>query len=87
MSTITLPGERLKAALDACIPALPRLSNYQLDAALARRIDDMGERKEFLNADEHAELLALVNFTQQRALEKLQADLALQRLQATLVSS
>jgi hypothetical protein len=82
MSTITLPGEQLKDALDACVPALQRLSRYQLEPTLARRMADMGERKEFLTADEHAELLALVNFAQQRTLEKLQADLALRRLHA-----
>jgi hypothetical protein len=39
-----------------------------------------GERKEFLTPAEHAELMAWVTFTQQRTIEKLQAELALQRL-------
>ena len=82
MATITLPDDQLRQALDACVPALRRLAGYELDPALARRLEEMGERKEFLTADERAELLALVHFTEQRTLEKLQADLALQRLHA-----
>ncbi len=84
MATVTLPDRQLKDALDACIPALRRMSCYQLDPTLARRMQTMGERKEFLSSDEHAALEALVHFAQQRTLEKLEADLALQRLQAAL---
>ena len=80
MATITLPAETLQEALDACVPALRQMLNFQLDPTLARRINTMGERKEFLNEEEHAELLALVQFTQQRTIERLQAELALQRL-------
>jgi hypothetical protein len=52
--------------------------------ALDQRLRDLGERKEFLSPEEHAELLALVAFTQQRTLEKLEAELALRRLQAVV---
>lgn len=83
MATITLPDGQLKQTLEACVPALRLLAGYELDPMLARRMQDMGDRKEFLTPDEHAELLALVRFSQQRSIEKLQADLALKRLQAT----
>jgi hypothetical protein len=49
--------------------------------ALDQRLRDLGERKEWLSAAEHDELLALVSFTQQRSLEKLEAEAALQDLQ------
>ncbi|MBA4063546.1 MAG: hypothetical protein C0501_07490 [Isosphaera sp.] len=58
------------------------MAGYALDPALDRRILDLGERKEFLTPAEHAELLAWVAFTQQRSLEKLEAERALRRLLA-----
>jgi hypothetical protein len=61
---------------------LRRIAAYALDPALNRRLLHMGERKEFLQPDEQAELLALTAFTQQRTVEKLEAELALQRLDA-----
>ena len=45
---------------------------------------ELGERKEYLGAAEHEELLALVTFTQERTLEKLHAELALHELQTLL---
>ena len=41
MATITLPNDQVKEALDACVPALLRLSNYQLDPTLAQRMNDI----------------------------------------------
>ena len=43
---------------------------------------ELGERKEFLDATEYAELMALVSFAQQRTLEKLEAEVALKRLES-----
>jgi hypothetical protein len=68
--------------LQACQVALRRIAGYVLDPALDQRMRELGERKEFLDPSEHAELLALVAFTQQRTREKLEAELALQRLEA-----
>jgi hypothetical protein len=45
---------------------------------------EWGERKEFLSPGEHEELLALVDFTHKRTLEKLEAQAALERLQTAL---
>jgi hypothetical protein len=72
----------VSAALQACVAALRRVAEYQVEPALDERLRDQGERKEFLGPEEHAELKALVAFTQQRTLEKLEAGLALQRLLA-----
>jgi hypothetical protein len=73
---------RLQSALRTCERALRRVADYRLDPALDQRLRDLGERKEWLSQAEHDELLALVAFTQQRTLEKLDAEAALQELQS-----
>lgn len=80
-STTLEPPDRTKA-LRACREALRRIANYELDPAIDRRMLDLGERKETLNAAEHAELLALIALTQRRTVEKLEAEVALQRLES-----
>jgi hypothetical protein len=77
----------LQPALRACRRALRRLADYTLEPALDERLRDLGERKERLRPEEHAELLALVSFTQQRTLEKLEAELALRQLDAVAPES
>ena len=74
-------ASRLRSVLRTCERALRRVADYRLDPALDQRLRDLGERKEWLSAGEHDELLALVAFTQQRSLEKLEAEAALQDLQ------
>jgi hypothetical protein len=74
-------AKRLRSALQTCERALRRMADYHLDPALDQRLRDLGERKEWLNAAEHEELLALVAFTQQRTVEKLEAEAALRDLQ------
>jgi hypothetical protein len=44
----------------------------------------LGERKEFLSEAEHAELMSLVDFTQRRTREKLDAQRALDQLGTVL---
>jgi hypothetical protein len=73
--------QRLQSAFRTCERALRRLADYRLDPALDQRLRDLGERKEWLSKAEHDELLALVAFTQQRTLEKLDAEAALRELQ------
>src|SRR5688572_29677126 len=80
MSTVTTPDWH--AVLAASASAHRRIAGYSLPPALDQRILDLGERKEFLSADEHAELLAWVRFTQERTVEKLEAEAALRRLVA-----
>jgi hypothetical protein len=80
MSTLASSDPTSRVALRTCLEALRMIAEYQLDPALDQRMLSLGERKESLNAEEHAELMALVRFTQQRTIEKLRAELALQRL-------
>jgi hypothetical protein len=60
------------------------MANYVLPPALDRRLQRLGENKEYLGAADHEELLALVTFTHERTIEKLQAELALRELQTLL---
>ena len=69
-------------ALRSCRNALRRISEYVLEASLDERMLDLGERKEFLSEAEHAELVALLAFTEKRTLEKLEAEVALKRLES-----
>ena len=82
MSTLSLPDPPLRSALVTCQSALRRIAGYVLDPALDELLRDLGERKEFLSPAEHAELMALVNFSHRRTQEKLEAELALQQLHA-----
>jgi hypothetical protein len=60
------------------------MADYELDPRLQKRIHELGERKEFLTAAEHEELLALVDFVHKRTIEKLEAQTALVRLRTSL---
>jgi hypothetical protein len=72
----------LEPTLRAARRALRRMAEYRLEPALDARLRDLGERKESLSSEERAELLALVSFTQQRTLEKLEAELVLRQIDA-----
>jgi hypothetical protein len=82
MVTLPTTEPQLRQALSATETALRRLADYELDPAMAHRLDSLSERKEFLNEEEHAALLALVEFARRRTIEKLEARLALQQLHA-----
>ena len=84
MAGALLADARWQAALQQGVRALERVSHYVLPVVLDRRMQGLGERKEYLDAAEHEELLALVTFTNERTLEKLQAELALRELQTLL---
>jgi hypothetical protein len=68
------------SAFEACTSALRRIADYELESSLQDRLQDLGERKEFLSQPEHDELMALVDFTRKRSIESLEAKLALKRL-------
>jgi hypothetical protein len=70
----------VRDAVLASESTLRRIANYQLPEVLDRRILDLGERKDSLTGDERAELFAWVAFTQQRSLDKLEAEVALNRI-------
>jgi hypothetical protein len=84
MVPTTLADQRVQSALRHGVFALQRVANYALPAALDRRMQALGENKEFLGQAEHEELLALVTFTHERTIEKLQAEVALRELQTLL---
>jgi hypothetical protein len=84
MTPTTLTDSRVQSALRHGVRALKRVANYVLPAALDQRLQKLGENKEYLGAAEHEELLALVTFTHERTIEKLQAELALRDLQTLL---
>lgn len=75
MSATVAQGPR-----DWAVAVLRRVAGYALPPELDRRMLDLSERKESLTADERAELLAWVRFTQERSVEKAEAEAALRRL-------
>jgi len=80
VSVVVESEPEFRQALDLCVGALHRLADYELDPAVNRRMQELGERKEWLDEGEHEELLSLVAFSEKRSLEKLEAKLALERL-------
>lgn len=78
--TVSTGEPRFRSALEACIISLRRLAGYQLEPRVARQIEDLSEKKEFLDSAQHEALLGLIAFTQQRTIEKLEAQAALKRL-------
>lgn len=84
MTTVSTEDPQFQSAIQACAVALRRLAAYELTPSLHSRMHALGERKEFLSAAEHEELLALVDFAHQRTLEKLEAFVALDRLRIAL---
>jgi len=79
-STVSNFDSELRSAVSATVASLRRLSEYDLEPAICRRMQDLGERKDALNSDEHAELDVLVEFSQRRSIDKLQAQVALNKL-------
>ena len=84
MPTLSTEDPQFQSAIEACVFSLRRMAEYELDPILSQRMHELGERKEYLSQEEHNELLALVDFSQKRTLEKLEAQLALTRLRAAL---
>ena len=80
MTPLATLDPQARTALDTCVSTLRRIAAYQLAPQLQQRLDDLGTRKEFLDAAEHEQLLALVEFSQNRTIEALEAQLALSRL-------
>lgn len=70
------------AAVSKSLATHRRVAAYTLPPALDAKLLDLSERKEALTPDERAELLGLVAFTQDRSIEKAEAELAIRRLTA-----
>jgi hypothetical protein len=73
LELVELPREVIRHSLKA----LRRMADYELEPAIQRRMLDLGERKEFLGDDKRAELISLVEFSEHRMMERLEARLAL----------
>lgn len=84
MVTLSASEPQLRSALHSTETALRRLAEYELEAPLARRLEELSERKEFLGEEEHAELMALVEFWRRRTVEKMEAKVALKELAEAL---
>ena len=82
MATVPTADSQSHSAVHACVSALRRIADYELKPSLQERLLDLGERKEFLSQAEYDELMSLVDFTQKRTIESLEAELALNRLQS-----
>jgi hypothetical protein len=81
MSMTTINADPvLEEVLAGCVAALRRVAEYRLPGALDRRLLWLSENKERLSETEREELLAAVEFSEDRTVEKLQAQAALQRL-------
>jgi hypothetical protein len=78
--TPTANGVALEGALRECVVALQRVAAYRLPPPLDRRLLWLSENKEALSDAEREELLAAVEFAEERTIEKLQARAALKRL-------
>jgi hypothetical protein len=81
LSTLTVDND-LAETLQSCVHALRLLAESEMPPRLADRLQALGENKEFLSETERDELSALVDFWRRRAVEKLEAQVALKRLQA-----
>ena len=66
--------------MEGSISALRRLAESELPSGLALRMHQLGNRKEFLDPAEREEYADLVSFWKSRALEKVEAAVALKRL-------
>ena len=84
MTTVSTEDPQFQRAIQACAVALRRMADYEIEPSLHRRMQVLGERKEFLSQEEQEELLALVDFAHKRTIEKLEAQAALDRLRTAL---
>jgi hypothetical protein len=80
LATVSTSKPQFKRALDACVSALRRMAEYELEKPINKRLLELSENKEFLTKAEKEELAALVDFWQKRTIEKLEAQVALKLL-------
>ncbi len=81
MSTLSINEPRFQQALDSCVSALRRVAAYQLEEPIQRRLMELSGKKEFLNDEEHDELMGLVDFWQNRRNDQMAAQVALKLLE------
>jgi hypothetical protein len=68
------------SVLQDCVTTLQNVAASKLPPAIDRRLLWLSENKESLSEAEREELLALIDFSEDRTVEKLQAKVMLQRL-------
>lgn len=69
-----------EAVLRDCFATLQQVARYRLPPPIDRRLQWLSENKPSLTSDERDELLALVDFAEDRTLEKVKAQATLRRL-------
>ena len=69
-----------RKALRACADALRLTADFRLPNALQRKLRKTLDEKESASPSEHRELLMLVEAAQERSLQKVKAQVALQQL-------
>lgn len=84
MATVFIDEPGFQDAIASCRSVLNRLVEYQLESGMMQRLNELSDRKEFLNSEEHAELMALVDFSEHRTIEGLAAKVALRQLNQVL---
>ena len=77
-----LPEGPAGPVLRDCMATLEQVARYRLPPAIDRRLLWLSENKERLTADEREELSALVDFAEDRTIEKVRAQATLKRLSA-----
>jgi hypothetical protein len=81
MSSLLTPDPGAVASvIENCVATLRRVAEYRLPPALDERLLWLSENKESLSQVERQELLALVEFADEKTAEKLQAQAALRRI-------
>jgi hypothetical protein len=81
MSSLVTPDPgTVESVIENCAATLRRVAEYRLPPALDDRLLWLSENKESLTQAERQELLALVEFADEKTAEKLQAQAALRRI-------
>jgi len=84
VDNVVKAGPKFESVMSQCVTALRHVAEYELEPSINQRMRDLGERKDSLSPDEHAELMTFVSFGEKRAIEKLEAQAALRKLDETL---
>jgi hypothetical protein len=78
--TATKNNGAVDSLIEECAATLQKVANYRMPVAMDRRLLWLSENRDSLTAPEREELLALVDFSEDRTVEKLEAKVLLRRL-------
>lgn len=76
----TLTNSPVDSLIRECAETLQRMADYKLPIPLDRRLLWLSENKEQLTEAEREELVALVEFSEDRTVDRLQARVVIRRL-------